>query len=86
MAYSVAVARKQIMVELDEDMIQALDRIADREATTRSDLLRRGARAVMLFAEWSGSDTDIADTYRKHPEDAQLIEAVARQIASKEEH
>jgi len=78
-------ARKQIIVELDDDMVEALDRIAQRESSSRSDLLRRGARAVVLFAEWAEADTNLMDAYKEHPDEAPIVEALAREAATSQD-
>jgi len=78
-------ARKQIIVELDDDMVEALDRIAQRESSSRSDLLRRGARAVVLFAEWAEADTNLMDAYNEHPDEAPIVEALAREAAKSQD-
>jgi metal-responsive CopG/Arc/MetJ family transcriptional regulator len=74
-------ARKQVLVQLDDELVEALDRIAEREDTNRSELLRRGARALVTAAELADADAALTDAYRQHPQDAALVEALARQAA-----
>ena len=74
-------ARKQVLVQLDDELVEALDRIAAREDTNRSELLRRGARALVTADKMADADAVLADAYQKHPQDAALVEALARHAA-----
>lgn len=73
--------RKQVLVQLDDELVEALDRIAAREETNRSELLRRAARALVNAAEMAESDAALADAYQQYPQDAALVEALARHAA-----
>ena len=81
MKYHMAMARKQVLVQLDDDLVEALDRIAERESTNRSELLRRGARALVMAAELVEADTTLAAAYTEQPQDPVLVEALARHAA-----
>ncbi len=50
MVYPMVVTRKQVLVQLDDEQVERLDRLAEREGTSRSELLRRGAAAVLAAA------------------------------------
>jgi hypothetical protein len=45
-----------VLVQLDDDLVERLDRIAEREGTSRSELLRRGATAVLDAADLARVD------------------------------
>jgi len=81
MSYNMPVARKQVLVQLDDELVEALDRIAAREETNRSELLRRAARALVNAVEMAESDAALADAYEQYPQDAPLVEALARHAA-----
>ena len=40
--------RREVLVQLEDDLVERLDRLAEQEGTSRSDLLRRGATAVLM--------------------------------------
>lgn len=81
MSYHMFMARKQVLVQLDDELVAALDRIAAREDTNRSELLRRGARALVKAAEMADADAALTGAYQQHPQDAALVEALARHAA-----
>lgn len=81
MSYHMFMARKQVLVQLDDDLVEALDRIAEREDTNRSELLRRGARALVAAAGLADADAALADAYRHQPQDVALVEALARRAS-----
>lgn len=81
MDYHMFMARKQVLVQLDDELVDALDRIAERQDTNRSELLRRGARALVAAAALVEADAVLADAYRDQPQDAALVEALARRAA-----
>jgi metal-responsive CopG/Arc/MetJ family transcriptional regulator len=77
-----AVARRTIRVRLDVELLISLDAGVRGEGTSRSELLRRGARAILQDA----SDTDEFDrklqaAYRRIPQDSALV-ASAEDLAS----
>jgi predicted transcriptional regulator len=64
-----AVARKQVLVQLDDAQITVLDRLAAASDESRSSLIRR---AVDLYVRAVGegiADAAYADAYLLHPED-----------------
>ena len=63
------VARKQVLVQLDDGQVAALDRLADAADDSRSELIRR---AIDLYVEAVGeavADVRYADAYLRLPED-----------------
>lgn len=82
MIYHMAMARKQVLVQLDDDLIAALDKVAEREGTNRSELLRRGARAVVRAASLSREDEKFAQAYAAEPQDPILLDALSQHAAA----
>ena len=81
MAYHIAMARREVLVQLDDDLVGRLDEIARARGTSRSALLRAGARAVIDTDERIAADRRLVDAYRRLPEDPVLIESAARLAA-----
>jgi metal-responsive CopG/Arc/MetJ family transcriptional regulator len=74
-------ARREVLVQLDDELVEALDRLAGEEGTNRSELLRRGARATLEAARLARADRDLVAAYRREPQDPALVEAAARLAA-----
>jgi len=74
-------ARRQVLVQLDDDLVRRLDELAARDGTNRSVLLRRGAIAVLEAAEVEAADRELVEAYRRQPQDAALVESAARLAA-----
>lgn len=81
MLYHMAVPRKEVLVQLDDDLVDRLDRLARSQHTNRSELLRRGAVAVLEAAETREADDDLRAAYRRVPQDPALVAAAARLAA-----
>lgn len=77
MKYHMAVSRRQVLVQLDDDLVQRLDELAEAEGTSRSELLRRGAAAVLEAADEVAADRDLQDAYRRAPQDPAIVAAAA---------
>lgn len=75
------VARKEVLVQLDDDLIARLDRLATAEGTSRSELLRRGAAAVLAAADELEADRTLKDAYQRVPQDPALVESALRLAA-----
>lgn len=61
-------ARKQVIVQLDDDLVAELDASAAADAISRSEALRRAAHAY-LDREWEReADRRYAASYREHPD------------------
>ena len=82
MIYHRAMARKQVLVQLDDELIAALDQLAASEGTNRSELLRRGARAVVRAAHLVNEDDKLVRAYAAEPQDPVLLDALAQQAAT----
>ena len=74
-------ARREVLVQLDDDLIARLDDLAGAEKTSRSELLRRGASAVLEAAEQLEADRSLREAYRRVPQDPALV-ASARRLAA----
>ena len=81
MSYHMGMARREVLVQLDDDLVSQLDEIALARGTNRSVLLREGARAVIDADERLAADRRLVDAYRRQPEDPALIESAARLAA-----
>ncbi len=78
MLYNMIIARREVLVQLDVGLVAELDALASRLATNRSELLRRGARAVLAAARESDADRAMVDAYRRVPQDPAVVESVRR--------
>ena len=74
-------ARREVLVQLDDDLVGRLDDLAKRDEVSRSELLRRGALAVLEADEWARADKRLIEGYTKHPPDPALLEASRRLAA-----
>jgi metal-responsive CopG/Arc/MetJ family transcriptional regulator len=75
-------ARREVLVQLDDELVEQLDRMAKALDTNRSELLRRGAQAVIDADAELTSDIELIAAYKRQPPDAVLIRSAAR-LASK---
>jgi predicted transcriptional regulator len=64
-----SMVRKQILVQLDDVQVAALDRVADRLDENRSELIRRAIERYLEAVEEAVADLRYADAYRSLPED-----------------
>lgn len=74
-------ARKEVLVQLDDDLVRRLDALAADRGVSRSELLRRGALAVLDAAEIVESDRRLVAAYRRRPQDPAVVVAAARLAA-----
>ena len=72
------VGRRQVLVPLDDDLVERLDQLAADEGTNRSELLRRGAAAVLEAAARVEADSALQAAYRRRPQDPTVVAAAAR--------
>jgi predicted transcriptional regulator len=61
-------ARKQVLVQLDDAEVEALDRLADVTDETRSLLIRRAIDLYLLAVDEGLADARYAEAYRLVPE------------------
>jgi metal-responsive CopG/Arc/MetJ family transcriptional regulator len=81
MLYHMVMARREVLVQLDDDLVARLDELAKRTEVSRSELLRRGAQAVLEADEWAQADVRLVEGYTKYPPDPVLLEASRRLAA-----
>jgi metal-responsive CopG/Arc/MetJ family transcriptional regulator len=67
--------------QLDDELVARLDEIATRVSVSRSELLRRGALAVIEADEWAQADERLVEGYTKYPPDPLLLSASERLAA-----
>ena len=75
------VPRREVLVQLDDDLVARLDDLADRLDVSRSELLRRGALAVLEAERQAAFDRELVDAYRRQPQDPLIVES-ARRLAA----
>ena len=78
MLYHMVMGRREVLVQLDDNLVDRLDRLAEQQGTSRSDLLRRGAAAVLEAAERAEADQALQDAYRRLPQDPAIVAAASR--------
>ena len=82
MIYHMVMSRREVLVQLDDDLVAALDAIADATGTNRSALIRSGVRAVLRAHQESEIDAAIARGYAAEPEtDTEVAAARAATLA-----
>ena len=74
-------ARKQVIVQLDEALIRELDREATARGVNRSELLRRAATAFLRASREVEDERRAVEAYRRMPEDPAETEALTRLAA-----
>lgn len=75
------IARKQVLVQLDDALVEQLDQLARDLGTNRSELLRRGAQAVIDAEDLATADRELVAAYRRQPPDRALVQSAARLAA-----
>jgi predicted transcriptional regulator len=81
MLYPMVMARKEVLVQLDDELVRRLDALAAQLGISRSELVRRGALAVLEAEELAAADRRLVDAYRARPQDPAIVEAAARLAA-----
>jgi len=81
MCYHMVMARRQVLVQLDDELVSQLDQIARERGTNRSELLRQGAMAVISAEESRLADEALRAAYRMTPQDPVIVDA-ARRLAA----
>ena len=75
-------ARREVLVQLDDDLVRRLDELAGQLGSNRSELLRRGAQAVIAAEELATADSELVAAYQRQPADPALVQS-ARRLAAK---
>jgi metal-responsive CopG/Arc/MetJ family transcriptional regulator len=74
-------SRREVLVQLDDELVAQLDGLAARLGTNRSELLRRGAQAVITAEDLAEADRELVAAYRRQPADPALVQS-ARRLAA----
>jgi metal-responsive CopG/Arc/MetJ family transcriptional regulator len=82
MVYHMVMARREVLVQLDDELVTRLDEVAAAQGTSRSELLRRGAMAVLEAGDVAQADRQLQEAYRRVPQDPALVKA-ARRLAAR---
>lgn len=82
MRYHMIVTRREVLVQLDTDLVTRLDVLAERLGTNRSELLRRGALALLEAEDQRRADSELVEAYRRQPQDPHLVASARRLAAS----
>ncbi len=75
-------ARRQVIVQLDDDLVAALDREAEATGLSRSELIRRGAAALLAAHETRRKEKAQIESYQMTPQDPYLVEAFTKIAAA----
>ena len=70
-----AVARKQVLVQLDDLIVERLDRLTGPLDASRSDLIRRAVNLWLDALAEAEADVRYAEAYRRIPDDLAEHEA-----------
>jgi Ribbon-helix-helix protein, copG family len=81
MEYHMVMARREVLVQLDDDLVDRLDSLAADLGVSRSELLRRGAQAVLETEQLAVADRTLQTAYRRQPVDPALVRS-ARRLAA----
>ncbi|MGH2707063.1 MAG: ribbon-helix-helix protein, CopG family [Actinomycetota bacterium] len=81
LSYPALMTRRQVIVQLDDTLVSALDEAAAQEHVSRSELLRRAALALLEARRMVKLERELIDAYRRIPQDPVLIET-ARRLAA----
>lgn len=75
------VARKQVIVQLDDRLVAELDKAAKQDGVSRSELLRAAAIALLEARKVRRLERRLVDAYAQMPQDPVLVET-ARRLAT----
>lgn len=81
MVYHMVMPRREVLVQLDDELVERLDEIAQRTQVSRSELLRRAAQALIEADGWAQADERLVEGYTKYPPDPVLLRASERLAA-----
>jgi metal-responsive CopG/Arc/MetJ family transcriptional regulator len=73
--------RREVLVQLDDELVEQLDRIANALGTSRSELLRLGAKAVIDADAERANDIGLTAAYKRQPPEGAIIRSAARLAA-----
>lgn len=79
--YDTGMARKQVIVQLDDRLVAELDKAAKQEGVSRSELLRTAASALLEARKVRKLERRLVEAYAQLPQDPVLVET-ARRLAA----
>jgi metal-responsive CopG/Arc/MetJ family transcriptional regulator len=62
------VARRQVLVQLDDALVAELDTLAQKVGVSRSELIRRAIASHLRDLDWAEQDRLAVASYRRSPE------------------
>ena len=74
-------ALREVLVQLDDDLVGRLDQITKNLGVSRAELIRRGVRAVVEADSLRVADDELVAAYRRLPLDPELVLSAARLAA-----
>ncbi len=77
MRYNMVMARRQVLVQLDDDLVSQLDELGERTGLNRSEILRRSALAFLEMDALRRADAAFYASYRETPQDLGVVEMAA---------
>ena len=81
MVYHMLMPRRQVLVQLDDDLVARLDELASRLAVSRSELLRRAALALLEADRIAEAEQATIAAYLRQPEDPDWVATATRLAA-----
>ncbi len=75
-------ARKQVIVQLDDRIVAELDKAAAQDGVNRSELIRMAAIALIEARKIRKLEKELVDAYTKVPQDPVFVET-SRRLAGK---
>jgi metal-responsive CopG/Arc/MetJ family transcriptional regulator len=69
-------ARRQVLVQLDDALVASLDHRAGEAGMSRSQLIRVAVAAHLRDLEWEEADRAAIEAYRRAPEDSRELPAL----------
>ena len=81
MVYHMVMARRQVLVQLEDELVNRLDALAERLDVSRSELLRKAARALLDADRIAEQDRQLIAAYRAQPQDPEFTETLGRLAA-----
>jgi metal-responsive CopG/Arc/MetJ family transcriptional regulator len=76
------VGRREVLVQLDDELVEGLDRVAKELGISRSELLRRAAAALLEAEALRQADRELQEAYRRVPQDPEWVEALTSLAAA----
>tara|TARA_R110002110_G_scaffold318110_1_gene530885 strand:+ start:26267 stop:26518 length:252 start_codon:yes stop_codon:yes gene_type:complete len=71
-------ARREVLVQLDDDLVEQLDALAAGRGANRSELIRRRAQAVLDAEGLAAADRQLRSANKRQPADPRLVQSARR--------